>query len=122
VSTLTEIKAEAVALHVLGHPCRGIEKMLKAKFPNEDIPNYGTINRWVRVLGSHAPTAPVRRLRNRHTIMRWWEAVARAAEIVHDRMDAEMKSVPYNKVPMMYSRMMDVVINLERLNREDRNG
>ena len=117
MSTLTEIKAEAIALHVLGHSCRNIEGQLKVKFPNAGIPNYGTISRWVRV----RPTAPIRKYRNLHTTMRWWQAAQMAAEIVHDRLAVELENVPYNKVATIYGRMMDVVINLERLNNQGEN-
>jgi hypothetical protein len=117
MSTLTEIKAEAIALHVLGHPCRNIEKQLKARFPSADIPNYGTINKWVRV----RPTAPVRRYRNMYTVHRWWEVARMAAEIVAERMAVELENVPYNKVATIYGRMMDMVINLERLEKQGGN-
>jgi hypothetical protein len=115
VSTLIEIKAEAVALHVLGHSCRNIEKQLKAKFPKADIPNYGTINKWVRV----RPTPPVRRLRNMYTVHRWWEVARMAAEIVAERMIAELENAPYDKIALMYGRAVDMAIQAERLNNQD---
>jgi hypothetical protein len=88
VSTPTEIKAQAIALHAMGYSSRAIETQLKAKFPGAAIPNHATINRWVRIrpgIGS--------RLRNQYTVMRWWEAARRAAEIVHSHID-ELATVP----------------------------
>lgn len=82
MSTPTEVKAQAIALHAMGYSCRNIEKQLRARFPGTDIPNHATINRWVR----SAPT-------NRIALMHWWDAARRAAEIVHSRMD-ELATVP----------------------------
>ena len=98
----------------MGHSCRNIEGQLKAKFPNENIPNYGTISRWVRVRPNICTS-----LRNQYTTMRWWQAAQMAAEIVHDRLAVELENAPYNKVATIYGRMMDIVINLERLNNQD---
>ncbi len=83
MSTPTEIKAEAIALHALGYSCRAIGKQLRAKFPNAKIPNHATINRWVRI-------RPTKRL----ALMQWYDAAHRAAEILHERMD-ELDSVPF---------------------------
>jgi hypothetical protein len=113
VTTPTEIKAQAIALHALGYSCRKIEKQLKAKFLKADIPNHATINRWVRI----RPTAPVRRLRHAHTTMRWWEAASRAAEIVCGHLD-DIEKWPFNKAIVAYGRMADMAIALERLDNE----
>jgi hypothetical protein len=119
VSTLTEIKAEAIALHVLGHTCRSVERELKAKFPNEDIPNYGTIHKWVRKLSPTRPTPFVRRFRNMHTVLRWWEVAKMAAEMVAERMHEELETAPYERVALMYGRAVDMAIKLERLTNQD---
>ncbi len=119
MSTLIEIKAEAIALHVLGHTCRNIEKQLKAKFPKADIPNYGTINKWTRKLSPTRPTPFVRRFRNMHTVLRWWEVAKMAAEMVAERMHEELEAAPYERVALMYGRAVDMAIQAERLSKQD---
>jgi hypothetical protein len=59
-------QAQAIALYALGHSCRNVEGRLKAMLPGEDVPNYATIARWVRVRPGIGT-----KLRNQHTVMRW---------------------------------------------------
>ena len=63
-------QAQAIALYALGHSCRNVEGRLKAMLPGEDVPNYATINRWVR----SAPT-------NRVALMHWWDAARCGASL-----------------------------------------
>ncbi len=46
VSTATEIKAQAIALLILGRSCREAKAELHQIFPGESIPHYSTIARW----------------------------------------------------------------------------
>jgi hypothetical protein len=99
LSTPTEIKAQAIALHCLGYSCRNIEKQLKAKFPGAAVPRYCTISRWVR-------SRPTKRL----ALMQWYDAAHMAAGILHDRMD-ELETVPFMQVIRAYSRTMDITLS-----------
>ena len=40
MTTPTEIKAQAIALHALGYSSRNIDKQLRSMFPGADIPRY----------------------------------------------------------------------------------
>ncbi len=101
MSTPTEIKAQAIALHAMGYSCRRIERQLRSQFPGADIPNYATINRW----GRSRPT-------KRFAQLRWYDVAHRAAEIMMERMD-ELETVPFMQLVKAYSRINDIVFNTQ---------
>ena len=72
MSTPTEIKAQAVALVVLGKSCREAQEDLRRQFPGAHIPHFSTIARWARAT---PPTGGV-------ALMRWWDVLDRAGETV----------------------------------------
>ena len=72
MSTPTEIKAQAVALVVLGRSCREVQEDLRRQFPDAHIPHFSTIARWAR------PTPPTGGV----ALMRWWDVLGRAGEAV----------------------------------------
>ena len=60
MSTLTEIKAEAIALLILGRSCREAQEELRHQFLNADIAHFSTIARWFnKIAGKEAIAASV---------------------------------------------------------------
>ncbi len=60
MSTPTEIKAQAIALLILGRSCREAQEELGDQFPDADIPHYSTIARWFnKIAGKEAIVASV---------------------------------------------------------------
>ena len=72
VTTPTEIKAQAVALVVIGRSCREVQEVLRQQFPDAHIPHFSTIARWARAT---PPTGGV-------ALMRWWGVLDRAGQTV----------------------------------------
>ena len=72
MSTPTKIKAQAVALVVLGRSCREVREDLRRQFPEAHIPHFSTISRWAR------PTPPTGGI----ALMRWWDVLDRAGDAV----------------------------------------
>jgi hypothetical protein len=72
----TELKAQAMAMTVMGLSSRQIEKRLNVMFPGKEIPPWGTIARWARS-----------RPANRIAALKWFDVASRAGEIVLSRMD-----------------------------------
>jgi hypothetical protein len=103
VSTPTKLKAEALALHVMGYSSRDIVKRLRAKFPGTKIPGHCTVNRWVRLTPSASST--------QHVIAGacWAEVATLAGELVMERAE-EMARVPYDQAWKFYSRAMEVAL------------
>ena len=109
VSTPTEIKAQAIALLVLGRSCREVQRELHQKFPDARIPHFSTIARWLnKVAGKEAIGAQV-----------YWSFVSkRAGEITLKRMDAEADGMSMLDLVKFASTATDIYYNsLERLQR-----
>ncbi len=83
MSTSTEIKAQAIALLVLGHDCRRVAQELRQQFPGTKIPHFTTIARWLREMPPNTGKAAK---------VYWWFVMKRAGEIVYERMKTERMS------------------------------
>jgi len=60
VSTPSDIKAQAIALLILGRSCREAQAELREQFPGADIPHFSTIARWFnKIAGKEAMAASV---------------------------------------------------------------
>ena len=109
MSTSTEIKAQAVALVVLGRSCREVQEDLRSQFPGARIPHFSTIARWFgKVAGREAIGAAV-----------YWSFVSkRAGEITLKRMDAEADRMSMLDLVKFASTATDIYYNsLERRQR-----
>ncbi len=80
MSTPTEIKAQAIALLILGRSCRDAQEELRLQFPNSDIPHFSTIARWFnKIAGKEAIAASV-----------YWSIVSQmVTEIILKRFESE---------------------------------
>jgi hypothetical protein len=76
-STPNEIKAAGLAMLLWGIPCRRIEKELREAFPDDPIPNYSTISRWLR----YDP-------KSRTDLVRWYTVLEQSAELIKSRLAA----------------------------------
>ena len=81
-----ELRAQAMALTVLGLSSRQIETRLRAMFPVKKTPPWSTIARWARS-----------RPANRIAALRWFDVAQRAAQIVEQRMD----EIDASKTPLL---------------------
>ena len=98
--TPREVKAQAMALTVLGYSSRAVERELKAMFPGKRIPPWSTIARWQR-------SRPM----TRTAALRWADVALRASEIVGrqlDLMERDIVSVPFKDIMTMYKVTHDV--------------
>ncbi len=60
MSTPTNIKAQAIALLILGRSCREAQEELREQFPGAEIPHFSTIARWFhKIAGKEAMAASV---------------------------------------------------------------
>lgn len=94
-----ELKAQAMALSVLGYSSRKVERELRRMFPRERIPPWSTIARWFR----SRPT-------NRLAFLRWADVARRAADILEVHLD-RLEREPLNV------RLMDALKVYEGVNR-----
>jgi hypothetical protein len=97
-----EVKAQAMALTVLGHSSREVEKKLKEMFPGERIPPFSTIARWQR----SRPT-------NRLAFLRWADVCSRAITILHahmDRIERNPLGTPLMDVLKIYDVTTDIAL------------
>ncbi len=80
MSTPTQIKAQAIALLILGRSCREAKEELRQLFPGESIPHYSTIARWLnKIAGKEAIAASV-----------YWSIVSQSVtEIILKRFERE---------------------------------
>ena len=80
VSTPTEIKAQAIALLILGRSCREAQEELRRQFPGESIPHHSTIARWFnKIAGKEAIAASL-----------YWSIVSQmVTEIILKRFEKE---------------------------------
>ena len=80
VSTLTEMRAQAIALLVLGRSCREAQTELRQQFPGESIPHHSTVARWFnKIAGKEAIAASV-----------YWSNVSQSVtEIILKRFERE---------------------------------
>lgn len=98
MSTPIEIKAQAIALLILGRSCREAQAELRQQFPGADIPHYTTIARWFQKMAT-----PMTR---RATA--YWAVLAHlAAEVVDRRMDDVKKMSLMDQVEFA-SRVTDI--------------
>jgi hypothetical protein len=60
-----------------GIPCRRVEKELRQAFPDDPVPNYSTISRWLR----YDP-------KSRTDLARWCTVLEQTAELITSRLNA----------------------------------
>ena len=98
VSTPTEIKAQAIALLVLGRPCREVQAELRQQFPGADIPHYSTIARWFQKLAEPQSKGA----------QAYWSVLAQSvARILFKRMD-EAEKMSLMELVEFSSRVQDI--------------
>ena len=107
--TRTELKAQAIALMVLGYSCRDVEHELRQQFPLLRIPHYTTIARWLR----HMPWSLAR---GGAAQARWAEIANRAGGIAIERLHEMDRLSPLHAMKG-YSMAMDIYLALERSGR-----
>ena len=91
----SEIRAQGVALLILGYSCRRVERELRAMFPGARVPSYPTISRWLR-----------RRPASNIGLWRWAQTMHRIAEIIEERID-ELGTMPLDKLARTNALMVD---------------
>ena len=97
-----EMKAQAVALLILGHSCRRVQTELSRQFPGADIPHFSTLARWLnKIAGGEAIAAAV-----------YWSFVSKAAgEIVLKRLETEAKRMSFMELVQFSSVASDTYFN-----------
>ena len=101
-----ELKAQAIALLVLGYSSRYVANELRMKYGLMRPPHYTTIARWLR-------QAQLGLKGNRAAKARWAAIVNRAGVMMMDRLD-ETERLSAVGVAKMYGTAMDVYLALER--------
>ena len=94
----SDMKAQAVALLILGHSSRHVQTELSRQFPGADIPHYTTIARWLQKLAE-----PHGRAAEAH----WWALAMAAEEILVNRM-GEARTMPLMQLVQFTSRASDI--------------
>ena len=94
----SEMKAQAVALLILGHSCRRVQTELSEQFPGADIPHHTTIARWLQSLAEpHGRAAEA-----------YWGALAQSVvEVLFNRM-GEAETMPLMQLVKFTSRASDI--------------
>ena len=100
---LTELKAQAIALMVLGYSCRDVEHELRRQFPLLRIPHYTTIARWLQKMAGP---------QSRGAAAYWLVIAHLAAEEVGRRIDAEGKQMSLMEQVEFASRVTDIYFSL----------
>ena len=103
VSTPTEVKAQGIALLVLGRSCREVERELGRLFPNETVPHFTTIARWLKEIPG----------RSHEAHGRWCRVMDRAAKLVWDYLESGTRVSPLEALDMAM-KSTDIILALER--------
>lgn len=98
MSTPTEIKAQAIALLILGRSCREAQEELREHFPDSDIPHYSTIARWFQKMAEP---------QSKGALAYWSVLVKAVGEVVFRRMD-ELEKMSLMEVVEVSSRAYDI--------------
>jgi len=98
VSTPTDIKAQAIALLILGRSCREARAELHQIFAGESIPHYSTIARWLQKMAEP---------QSKGALAYWSVLVKAVGEVVFRRMD-ELEKMSLLEVVAVSSRAYDI--------------
>ena len=102
VSTPTEIKAQAIALLILGRSCREAQAELREQFPEAEIHHYSTIARWFQKMATPKTKGAAA----------YWAVLAHlTADMVDSRMD-ELNKMSLMEVVEFSSRATDIYYSL----------
>ncbi len=101
-----ELKAQAIALLVLGYSSRYVANELRMKYPLYRIPHYTTVARWLQQ-GKHSLQG------SRIARARWTRIMERVGVLVIDRLNEADRMSPLG-IAKMYGTVTDVYLALDR--------
>ncbi len=97
MSVPIEVKAQGQAMLIFGYSSRRVKQELHRMFPQEQIPNHASINKWRYDRSMN---------HGRAASHRWFVLSNRVAEIILERLD-ETRSMPLLEAVKVHERILE---------------